>query len=67
VFRLINLESLTVLAYSLETLKFRLIKLESLTLMAYFFRDSNCFALLIKVSNPPDPLLRDSKSLPLLI
>jgi len=47
VIRLINIEILTFLAYSLEHLKFRLINLETLTLLAYAFRDSKIFALLI--------------------
>ena len=42
-FRLINLEALTVLAYSFWDYVFRLIYLENLTDLAYSFRDSKNF------------------------
>jgi len=44
-FRLINLETLTVLDYFFKV--FRLINLENINVLAYKVRDSKCFALLI--------------------
>jgi len=47
VFRLINLEPLTVLNYYFRDWDFRLINLGSLTILAYSFGDSKKSALLI--------------------
>jgi len=46
-FRLINLETLTVLQYFFRDWDFRLFNLETVTVLAYSFRVSMIFALLI--------------------